>query len=279
MATDLIEGYLAYLRSQTASQRTIDARRRTLTVLDSQLPYGLESANAEELETWLWRDGLSLGSRETYYGAFNGFFTWAYERSIIDYNPAEEITRPKVPKRLPNPVSDTELHRLVTEAAEPYRTFVILAAFAGLRCHEIAQLRTSDITERIITVRCGKGRKPRIVPTHREVWAAVAGLPAGPVTDHDARWISQRSWIYFARRLGMPNCGLHRCRHWFGTWIQRRYKDILVTQQLLGHENPATTAGYAQVAASDTAQAVMLLPSLSDVAAAAAAREASPAVR
>jgi integrase/recombinase XerC len=277
MLTRLIERYLAHLRSQSSSENTIDDRRRTLTVLNRDLPGGLLS-NADELDTWLWREGLSLGSRETYYGAMNGFFTWAHDEGIIDFNPMELITRPKVPKRLPNPVSDHELHRLVTEAAEPFRTFVILASFAGLRCMEIAQLDRADITDRII-VRCGKGRKPRIVPTHEEVWAAVAALPAGRITDHDAEWVSQRSWLHFARRLGMPKVGLHRCRHWFGTQVQRKHRDILVTQQLLGHENPATTAGYAQVAAVDMEAAVSLLPRLSDVAVAASRSGVAPAPR
>jgi hypothetical protein len=56
---------------------------------------------------------------------------------------------------------------------------------------------------------------------------------------------------------GTTNCGSCRqgqqaggpwlcvpLRHWFGTEIYDSCHDIRVTQELLGHSNPATTAGY-----------------------------------
>jgi len=268
MTTDLIDGYAAHLRSESRSKRTIDERRATLTRLDAQLPYGLEAACADELVTWLWRDGLSQGSRETYYGAISGFFRWAAQVGILDFDPTEHISRPRVPERLPRPCTDEQLTAVLTRAAEPYRTRALLAAYGGLRCIEISRLHREHITEKLITLR-GKGDKPRLVPTHPAIWAVVEGLPAGPLTEHDARYISIRSAVYFTRSLGMPGMTIHRARHWFGTMVQRLHKDLRVTQQLMGHANPRTTAGYALVADEDAQAAVNLLPTLGDAVAAA----------
>ena len=259
-ADDLIQRYLSHLRSRSASPRTIGDRLRILTVLDRDLPYGLDCATEEELEAWLWRDGLSIGSRETYYGAMAGFFRWAFEKEVLDFDPTDKIARPQVPERLPRPLSDDELRRILAEAAEPYRTFMILAAYAGLRCVEISRLRTEDVTEETVTIRRGKGEKPRIVGTHPEVWKAIRALPPGPVTDLDEHRVSIRSALHFRRALKLPGVALHRGRHWFGTNVQRLNKDLLVTQKALGHRNPKTTAGYALVAAEDVSAAVNLLP-------------------
>jgi integrase/recombinase XerC len=81
---DLIEGYLAWLREESHSDRTIDDRDRILNVIDRQLPYGLDGATADELKAWLWREGLKLSTRETYYGAFAGFFKWAETCGHLD---------------------------------------------------------------------------------------------------------------------------------------------------------------------------------------------------
>lgn len=265
MATDLIEGYLAYLRSISASDDTIKARRRTLTVLDRELPYGLEEVAPEDLIAWLWRDGLSAGSRDTYYGCMAGFYRWAVSVDHFDFDPTAEIPRPKVPRRLPRPVSDEQLVEVITRAGEPYRLWALLAAYAGLRCVEISRLHREDITERTITVRRGKGDKPRVVPTHPDIWSEVSELPAGPITDLDAHQVSIYFVLHVTRVLKIKGVSLHPMRHWFGTMVQRLHRDLRVTQELLGHANPATTAGYALVSADDSRAAVSLLPSVGEL--------------
>jgi len=260
-ATDLIEGYCAHLRQASSSPHTIDDRRRILTVLDRDMPYGLDGANADELVAWLWRDGLSLSTRETYYGALNGFFAWAHRKGILDWNPCDEIDRPKPGNRLPKPLSDDELAHILANAAEPYRLWMTIAAYAGARCVEISRLHREDVTTDTTALH-GKGNKLRVVGTHPVLWEAVEHLPAGLITDRDSRYISIRAAVYFRRTMQMPGVSLHRGRHWFGTQIQRLYKDLRVTQQAMGHANPRTTAGYALVVAEQVSAAVAMLPRL-----------------
>lgn len=260
-ASDLIDGYLAYLRQASSSPRTVDDRRRILTIADRELPYGLDGSSAEEIIPWLWRAGLKLSTRETYYYALSGFYTWARKKEIMDWAPTDEMDPPRPGNRLPRPLSDDELRRVLAEAAEPYRMWMLIAAYTGARCLEISRLRREHITERTVTMH-GKGDKLRVVGTHAAVWEAVKDLPPGPIADHDERWISIRSAIYFRRCLDMPGISLHRGRHWFGTMVQRLYKDLLVTQKAMGHADPRTTAGYALVAAEDVTAAVAMLPRL-----------------
>lgn len=51
----------------------------------------------------------------------------------------------------------------------------------------------------------------------------------------------------------------HQLRHFFGTGIYAQTHDIRLTQELLGHQSPSTTAIYTAWAAVDAAPAVASL--------------------
>lgn len=267
---DLITEFADWLHDCGRSPRTITARVEILRRIDRDLPYGLVTATTDELRGWLYRDYWSPGTRETYYGAIRAFFTWATgggrpDMAVIDYDPSEALPKPATPRRIPRPVTDDQLRRILTEAAQPYRLWATLAAYAGLRCIEISRLDRGDITAESIRV-LGKGNKPGVVPTHPIIWAAVRDLPLGPIAydDHGqpagARWVSIRSALHFRRQLGMPGVSLHRLRHWYGTSTYRATRDIRVTQELMRHASPATTAGYTLVSDEERTAAIHALP-------------------
>lgn len=259
--TDLIDSYCSYLRSESRSFRTIRERRRTLLALDRELPQGLDGSCEDELRDWLWHDnGWTISTRETYFGAFASFYKWGARYSHFDFDPAAFITRPKVPDRLPNPVTDAELAEALRRSKEPIQLWVRLAAYAGLRCLDISQMVRECITEQSVTVLASKGGKARVIPTHPVIWEAVRGLPSGPITDLDEGQVSRCANRYFNHTLKLRGVRMHRFRHWFGTMVQRLYKDLRLTQELMGHTDPRTTAGYALVAADSSRAAVDMLP-------------------
>jgi integrase len=266
--TDIITEYLDWLRLCGRSRRTIGARRDILGRVDTDLSCGLELATAEELKGWIYRDEWSDSTRETYYGAVKSFFVWATNPLDVrlDYDPTVLLPRPAAARGLPRPVTDEQLARILSESADPYLIWSLLAAYEGLRCCEIAQLDREDIDPRSVLIRRGKGGKPGVVPTHPAVWAAVRDLPAGPlaVTDHGspatAQWVSIRTALYFRRQLHMPGVALHRLRHWFGTTTYKATRDIRVTQELLRHSSPTTTAIYTLVNDEERVAAIHALP-------------------
>lgn len=263
---DLIDLYAEHLRILSRSSRTIGDRRDILARIDAALPYGLAGASAEELQTWIYRDGWSLQTRATYYGAVRSFFLFAAGRHL-DYDPTADLPRPRPSRGKPRPVSNEQLARILYDGGEPYRTWALIAAYEGARCIEISRLERDDVTE-TVTYLHGKGGKERVVPTHPDVWTVVRRLPGGPValtTDGGratAQYVSIRAALHFRRQLDMPGVNLHRCRHWYGTHVQRAGKDLRVTQEALGHASPTTTAIYTQVADEDLRAAVHALPRL-----------------
>lgn len=248
MATELIERYLSHLRKRGCTPRTIEHFGRTLHALDRELPFGLDAACEEELEDWLWRDGLKPTSRATYYGAMNGFYVWATDHAEeLDYNPAKRIERPKVPQGIPRVATDEQVRIVTTEAAEPYRLWGTAAAYEGLRCIEVYRLHREHVTEAKTTVYDGKGGKARAVPTHPLFWAMVEPLPPGPITGvDDERELSRLFLVYCRDRLRIRGLSMHRLRGWWATKTYRVTKDIHAVQQGMGHASPSTTAGYIQ---------------------------------
>lgn len=265
---DWILAHLRHLRAAGRSADTVRDRRGVLYRADTQLPHGLVAAATAELEAWLSRPDWSRWTLCTYHTHLRGFFRWATGGSdpYLGWNPMADIPRPRPPRCLPDPVDDAELALALDRSDRWWQLVIVLAAYAGLRAGEICRLAREDVTEVRLTV-LGKGEKARAVPTHPLVWAVVAQLPPGPLIAMSAggpaksRWLSNRARIHFDR-LGLPNVHLHRFRHWFGTTVQRLQGDLRVTQELLGHASPATTAGYAAVADAQLRAAVTALPPL-----------------
>ena len=132
------------------------------------------------------------------------------------------------------------------------RAYIALAAFGGLRACEVAAVRREDIDEElgVLLIRDGKGGKDRVVPTHPEMLRALEKLPRSGylfpgkrghahVRPNTVTQLASRS----LRRLGI-NATLHQARHWYTTKTYALSLDIRLTQELMGHSSPATTARY-----------------------------------
>jgi integrase/recombinase XerC len=269
LAMDIIGDFLEAMRRNDLSPRTIRRRESILRRLDATLHYGLARSTYDELVQVLAQEEWGIQTRASYTADVRAFFRWAVSPldPRVDFDPAAMIRPPRVPRGMPRPVSDAELAVIVDDPDESHRLWSLLAAYAGLRCIEISRLDSEHITEERITVR-GKGNKTRTIPTHPEIWKAAQGLPAGPVAVScrgrrlGAKQVSARAAYHYCTRLGLTDVTLHRLRHWFGTNVQHAQGDIRVTQELMGHASPATTAIYTLVADTKKIAAVAALPPL-----------------
>lgn len=246
---DLLVHYVRELEDLCLSPRTVRDYERCVRALDRDLPYGADAATEDELRVWLRREHLAPATRAAYYAAIRSFYRWATSKGVLTYDPSDEIPRPRVPEGLPRTAATQQVHWLVTEAAEPYRLWAQLAAYAGLRCIEIYRLRREHITQECIKVHKGKGDKARVVPTHRLIWAAVKEYPPGPLAQVPSeRRLSALFWNYCHDVLGMDEISLHPIRGWFATASYLKTRDIQGLRRTLGHTNIATTARYISVA-------------------------------
>lgn len=284
--TDLIAQYVAHLRSAGMSARTRYYREQLLRRLDRELPLGLYEATIEELEHWLAGpdepvrpgdpDPWCRQTQATYHGHIVGFYRWASDpaRPVgLRYDPSAGLIRPKVPDGRPRPVSVEELHRARSHLIQPWRLYVELAAFAGLRAIEISRLDRQDVTKDEINVRRGKGDKPRRIDTAPDLWAVIQTLPPGPVARGPSgarispNKLSERVSTHLTR-IGMPDVTLHRFRHFFATNLLDEGAEVTAVQDAMGHGSLRTTAVYLHLTSRQRAKlrkAIRALPALAPV--------------
>lgn len=266
-AMEMIEEYIAHLRRSSDSTRTPKDRRSILYRLDRELPHGIGDVDVDELREWLHRPGWSQNTRATYYRCIASFYKWASDPDDpwLTLNPARKLERVGNPKSVPRACTDGQLRIILTRARQPIRTWATIAAYQGLRCCEIAGLDREHITERELFVVRGKGGPPRTHVTDPAVWAAVKDLPPGPVARRpnsdrraDDHYVSMTASLHF-QGLGVP-VTMHQLRHWLGTTVQREYRDIRVTQELLGHKHLSSTQVYTQATEEQQREARSTLP-------------------
>lgn len=251
---EAIELYERDQRRRGLAQESIKTRTRILRQLARQGhdPWGV---TAEVLDDWLDDPAKAMDTRRCYLSGVAGFYRWAIRADLTDTNPVDRIERPKRKRRLPRPIHIDNMGVALRQADPMMRCWLLLGARAGLRCMEIAGLDRDDVLDHLdepmLWVR-GKGGKERTVPVHPEILRALHayGMPAhGPLFPADCggrrtpQSVSKRINKHL-RRLGLHETA-HQFRHRFGTDVYHVSRDIRLTQELLGHTSPETTAGYA----------------------------------
>jgi integrase len=273
----IIDDHLRWLSLEGKSSQTIAERRRLLIGLHRHLGTPLLAATEDDILGW--REAMTWACDATilaYTSHIASFYTWAIDRGLIDgRSPAARIPRPRIGRRHPRPISTDDLFRALDSAPQPIRLWLVLAAWAGLRCKEIALLRRDCIQETaeeptvFIAGNATKGRHERIVPLAPFAVdeTRAAGLPAsgwafrrrdGKPGHNTPTRVSQITNDYL-HSLGIA-ATMHTLRHWFGTGSWRATHDLRVVQEMLGHADPATTALYADWDRPAAAAAVGALP-------------------
>lgn len=230
----------------------------------------LTEASSEQVESFLDSRSLeSARSRYRWLSELHRFYCWAAAHDRVRADPTLVIDRPRLSRLLPRPVDDAVLKVAMSRSGPQMTAWLALAGYGGLRCIEIATLDRASLGPDAMRV-TGKGSHERIVPIHPVVSKAMGSTAlarTGPVfrqengQPYDAKQVSRRGSLYF-EMIGYPGVTLHQLRHSFGTRIYKHSLNLRATQELLGHQDPGTTAGYAAVGAKDLHAAVAALPEL-----------------
>lgn len=231
----------------------------------------LATAGRDDVQEWLAERRVAPRTRYHYLSRLSALYRWMIDEGHATVDPTARIPRPKLPEPIPRPISTDDL-RLALELANPRtRAFLALAAFAGLRCKEIAGLRVDDVLATVdppvLIVTSPKGQRERVVPLHPEVTVAVRRVMprAGyvfPWWGDTSRPIQPHTVSHDVNNhlhgLGITETA-HTLRAWFATNIYRTTRDLVLTQNLLGHRSAATTRHYVAVVPVEAASAVVSL--------------------
>ena len=267
----VVARHLVWCEERNLRPVYVSLRGLRLRAMERALGVPVETATEEQLAAWA--SGLvprvAPGTRGDYLAHAREFFRWLVRERLRDDDPSIRLVRPRLRPGLPRPISDADLARAMVDAPDRIRPWLLLGALAGLRCCEIAALRREDVRDDLdppaIHVVDGKGGRSRIVPLHPAIAAELAQLPArgwlfphwdgpGHVNAHN---ITHGVTRYFRSR-GIT-ATMHQLRHHFGTALYRQTHDLRLTQELLRHTDPRTTAGYAAWSSDRAAAAIAAL--------------------
>ena len=193
-------------------------------------------------------------------------------------NPADLLSSPKRPQRLPRVLKHSEVAALLdripatTPLALRDRALFELAYASGLRAEELVTLDVASIDFDSETVRVeGKGGRTRLVPAGEHALAAIArylqaGRPALAAAERvggDPLFLSKsgrrlstsdvrrrlRTWARLAARAvpALADAHPHALRHSFATHLLEGGADLRSIQELLGHASISTTQVYTRV--------------------------------
>lgn len=207
--------------------------------------------------------------------AVRSMLSWAVLHDLIESNAAEGLAAPKLDQPLPRVLREPQVARLLElppeDDPEGVRDRAVLELLygSGLRVGELCalDLEAVDLSRRWVTV-VGKGRKERQVPigsvaaralvayveTARSRLLARIEEPPEPLAlflNSRGKRLGPRSvrnlLTKYLKAEGMQNVGPHALRHSFATHLLDHGADLRAVQELLGHENLATTQIYAHV--------------------------------
>ena len=266
----LIDGWIAWMTAIGRPKTTQDLRRYQILYLAKSLNIEPGRLTEADLIHWFAIHDWKPETRRSYRSAVQGFFSWAATQGHLDTNPAAGIPQIKVPAAAPRPAAEI-VYREALMRADPRTALMLrLAAEAGLRRAEVAQVHTRDLrgdTGRRQLLVHGKGGKQRLVPITDELAALIAAGPAGHTLGcPSAGWLfpSDRGGHITpptvgemcSRALG-PTTTMHQLRHRFASKAYRGTRNLRAVQELLGHANVAITERYTAVDDDERRAAMM----------------------
>lgn len=163
----------------------------------------------------------------------------------------------KLPRTLDASVIATTLDRLRTQPDANLLHYAVLETLydAGLRVGELVQLDIGDVdfSGQRISVRRGKGGKPRVVPIARTCTVALERYLHSRADQGAPLFVGARGARLGVRsvhrivNLYFPGAHPHSLRHSYATHLLENGADLRSLQELLGHARLSTTEIYTHV--------------------------------
>ncbi len=209
-------------------------------------------------------------------------FGWFSRRGWVTEN-FDDLAFRRVYSRGTEPFTVDELLAILSlEPRSPaeFRDMVLwhVAADTGARRQELCSIMMEDLMDHTISIRVGKGGKPRRITVGDKTWRLIDrymnehrpksertnlfltedGLPL------DGRYLAKRLDLW-ARRAGVSHATPHRFRSTFATqFVQREGGDLVKLQALLGHSTLDMSRRYIKLAVEDEARLINRRSSLVD---------------
>jgi integrase/recombinase XerC len=201
--------------------------------------------------------------------ALRSFFKYHLKRGAISQMPTFNVIAPKISRRLPVFMKESETRELLESLAagsEDWkslnaRMLITLFYSTGMRLSELIGLREKqlDLSRSQIRV-LGKGNKERSIPVSQEVISLIKSYQQQKaakleqeedfllVTEKGRKLYPKYAYLLVNKHLGgaitLDKKSPHVLRHTFATHLMNNGADLNAVKELLGHASLAATQVY-----------------------------------
>jgi len=274
-----LESFLEYLAYELKySLRTIDTYKESLKVY-----YDFLSANnyhflninkdiATKYKAYLIKKGYENKTSSLKLSAVRSFYNFLGDIGAISNNPYHNLKNPKVIKKLPNFLNESETTNLfydidLNNDIEVRNTLIVEFLYAtGLRVSELVSIKLTDLDESLKQFRViGKGNKERIVfykACNEKLFNYYKNITRQNIlednkseylfTSKSGKHLSVRTVEIIVKKFAekkkiKSKVTPHTLRHTYATDLLNNGADIRSVGELLGHESLSTTQIYTHV--------------------------------
>jgi len=275
-----IQEYLSYLKvSLNYSPHTITSYENDLKQFENflTLTFGKDDFDLNDLELTILKSFVAGLFDEVYsnrsisrkISLLKSFFKYLAKKKYIKKNVASTLIFPKLDKKLPSYLTESEAEKLFepeqTDDRKPLDAAILELFYStGIRLSELINLKISNINFIIKTIKVfGKGSKERIVPFGKNAELSINEyLKIRPVPaegNSDILFLSSNGNKLYPMQVNritkkslegvteLKKKSPHILRHTFASHLLDKGADIRAVKDLLGHESLSTTQVYTHI--------------------------------
>jgi len=277
MNTELIDQFIDYYWLSTgASKNTLAAYRSDLKIFNKWLAGKsfilINSKHIQDYFSDRQKNNIGSSTQARILTCLHSFYQYLLANQLIKKDPTEQLSHPKLEKKLPVFLNIQEVEKLLEAPSSSSlfgqrdRAMLELLYSCGLRVSELISLSYHNINlkEEFIRIH-GKGNKERVLPmgemaidylmkyeTNARPMLLKNGQSDSYFLSNRGSAMSRQNFFYiikaYANQVGIDKpLSPHSLRHAFATHLVQKGADLRSVQLMLGHSDISSTQLYTHI--------------------------------
>ena len=277
MNTELIDQFIDYYWLSTgASKNTLAAYRSDLKIFNKWLAgKSFILINSKHIQNYFsdrQKNNIGSSTQARILTSLHSFYQYLLANQLIKKDPTEQLSHPKLEKKLPVFLNIKEVEKLLEAPSgsslfgQRDRAMLELLYSCGLRVSELINLSYHNINlkEEFIRIH-GKGNKERVLPmgeiaidylmkyeTNARPVLLKNGQSDSYFLSNRGSAMSRQNFFYiikaYATQVGIDKpLSPHSLRHAFATHLVQKGADLRSVQLMLGHSDISSTQLYTHI--------------------------------
>ena len=277
MNNELIDQFIDfYWLSTGASKNTLAAYRSDLKIFNKWLAgksfISVKSKHIQEYFSDRQKNNIGSSTQARILTCLHSFYQYLLSNQLIKKDPTEQLSHPKLEKKLPVFLNIQEVEKLLEAPSSSSlfgqrdRAMLELLYSCGLRVSELINLSYHNINlkEEFIRIH-GKGNKERVLPmgevaidylmkyeTNARPMLLKNGQSDSYFLSNRGSAMSRQNFFYiikaYANQVGIDKpLSPHSLRHAFATHLVQKGADLRSVQLMLGHSDISSTQLYTHI--------------------------------